>query len=262
MSGTAIIAGTGRLPAILAAGPSRPVVAAMEGFMPDGLAPDLTFRLERLAPLMRELSARDVHRVVFAGAVRRPNLDPAMFDPETAALVPRILGAMQSGDDALLRAVIGVFEDAGFAVCGAGDLLPDLVPETGVLCGDVTPEMERDAAFAARIVGTLGALDVGQGAVVANGLCLAIEALPGTDAMLDWVRATRQGAGGVMFKAPKPEQDRRIDLPTLGPDTVTRAAKAGLRAIAWEAGGVLLLDRAEVLRRATDLGVTLWARAE
>ncbi|WP_435168021.1 LpxI family protein [Falsirhodobacter sp. 1013] len=261
MSRIAIIAGSGALPAAVAAAVTDPVVAAMDGFLPDGLVPDLVFRLERLAPLLRELAARDVERVIFAGAVRRPTLDPALFDPQTAAMVPRILAAMRGGDDGLLRAVVDVFEEAGFEVVGVSDLAPGLVPPEGVLAGALTERDRLDTDRAAQIVGALGSVDVGQGTVVADGLCLAVETLPGTDAMLDWVAATRQGKGGVFFKAPKPEQDRRIDLPTLGVTTIRRAVAAGLSCVAWEAGGVILLDRDALVAEAAEQGITLWARA-
>ncbi|SNX67674.1 hypothetical protein SAMN05878503_101311 [Cereibacter ovatus] len=270
MSGlTALVAGAGALPRHLAqalrqAG-EAPLVAALDGFAPEGLAPDLTFRVERLVPFLRELEARGVSRVTFAGAVSRPRLDPALFDPMTAQMVPRLIGAMQAGDDATLRAVIGIFEDAGFAVAGLAEIAPALVPGAGVLCGAPSDADRRDAARAAAIVAALGAVDVGQGAVVAQGLCLAVEALPGTDAMLDWVAATARrpdpaGAKGVLYKAPKPGQDRRIDLPALGPASVRRAAAAGLAGIAWQAGGVVLLDRDAMLAEAAAAGLFLWAR--
>lgn len=261
MTRTAIIAGMGALPAALAAAIDGKLVAALEGFAPEGLVPDLTFRVERLVPLMRTLQAQDVEHVIFAGAVRRPALDPSLFDPETAALVPRILAAMQGGDDGLLRVIIDVFEDAGFAVVGVKDVAPHLVPATGILTGAPTERDQADATRAADIVAAIGGVDVGQGAVVSGGLCLAVEALPGTDAMLDWVAATRSGTGGVFFKAPKPTQDRRVDLPTLGPATIRRAALAGLSCIAWEAGGVIVLDRETVIADAEAHGITLWARS-
>lgn len=262
---TAIIAGAGRLPAALAAALDQPLICALEGFAPEGLAVDMTFRVERLMPFLRALEDAGVDRVVFAGAVSRPRLDPALFDAATAQMVPRLLAAMQAGDDATLREVIALFAEAGFAIAGVADLAPDLVPGPGVLAGQPTAADQRDAARAEVIVAALGAVDVGQGAVVAQGLCLAVEALPGTDAMLDWVAATARrpdptGAKGVFYKAPKPGQDRRIDLPTLGLATVQRAHTAGLAGIAFEAGGVILLDRAEMQAEAARLGLFLWAR--
>lgn len=266
MSRTAIIAGQGALAPALAAGLDDPLVFALEGFSPD--LPATRFRLERLVPFLDELIAANVSRVVFAGAIRRPRLDPEAFDPRTAQLVPRILMAMQSGDDAALRAVLDIFEESGLEVAGVDQVMPALLPCEGVLAGTPSDADRRDAGRAAEILAATGALDLGQGAVVAQGLCLALETLPGTDAMLDFVaahghlRPNPNGARGVLYKAPKPAQDRRIDLPTLGPDTVARAAKAGLAGIAWQAGAVILLNADEAQRRAEEAGLFLWARGE
>lgn len=268
MTRTAIIAGAGALPAALAAAlPERPFVAALEGFAPAGLTPDLTFRVERLVPFLRALEDAGVTRLCLAGAVQRPRLDPSLFDPATAQMVPRLLAAMGQGDDATLRAVLDIFAEAGFDVAGVEDVAPDLVPGPGVLAGTVTDTDRRDADRAEAIVAALGAVDVGQGCVVQQGLCLAVEALPGTDAMLAGVAALPAGlrpdparGRGLIYKAPKPGQDRRVDLPALGPQTVERAVAAGLGGIAWQAGGVILIDRAAMLAAAQAAGLFLWAR--
>jgi DUF1009 family protein len=272
MTKTAIIAGQGALPGLLVqsleAARTPFLIAEMAGF--PSLVPGqdaIPFRVERLVPFFDQLADAGVTRVCFAGAVRRPRLDPELFDNRTASLVPRLVAAMQAGDDAALRAVIGLFEEFDFEVVGADTLAPDLVPGPGVLTGTVTAADAQDAARAAEIVAGLGALDLGQGAVVAQGLCLAVETLPGTDAMLDFValyveglRPDRAGAKGLLYKASKPGQDRRIDLPALGPGTVRAAARAGLGGIAWAAGSVLLLDRTEMMAEAERLGLFLWSR--
>lgn len=264
MTRTAVIAGQGALaPAVIAA-LDAPLVFALDGFAPDGVdaAP---FRLERLVPFLDSLIDQDVSRVVFAGAIRRPHLNPELFDSRTAQLVPRIMMAMQAGDDGALRAVLDVFQEHGLDITSVAEVAPALIPGEGVLAGEPSAADRRDAERAALILATLGPLDVGQGAVVAQGQCLAIETLPGTAAMLDFaarhhdLRPMPQGARGVFFKAPKPGQDMRIDLPTLGPDSVTQAAAAGLAGIAWQAGGVILLDRDEAIRRAQSAGLFLWA---
>lgn len=264
MSRTAIIAGQGALPAVLAAMLDDPLVYALEGFAPQGVAAG-SFRLERLVPFLEDLARQDVTRVTFAGAIRRPRLEPGAFDTRTAQLVPRILMAMQSGDDAALREVIAVFEEAGFEVASTARIAPSLVPGAGVLAGAPDAHDEKDAIRAAEIVAGLGALDVGQGAVVVRGLCLAIESLPGTAAMIDFAAEHRhilpgEDRAGLLFKAPKPGQDLRIDLPTIGPDTVVHVARAGLRGIAWQAGGVILLDRDRCIAEADEAGLFLWAR--
>jgi hypothetical protein len=284
MKRTAIIAGQGALPIMVSAAmkaqavkaramtvpavDTLALVAALDGFQPDGLVPDMTFRIERLVPFLRDLEAAGVGRVVFAGAVQRPRLDPAMFDPDTATLVPRLLGAMQGGDDATLRVVIALFEEFGFAVAGIADVAPLLVPGVGVLAGQPSAQDEADAARAATIVAALGAVDVGQGAVVQQGLCLGVETLSGTDAMLAAVaalppalRPARGKGRGLFYKAPKPGQDRRVDLPTIGPQTLRAVAAAGLGGIAWEAGGVICLDFPAMQAMATRDGLILWARA-
>jgi hypothetical protein len=245
----------------------RPLVAAVDGFAPEGLTADLRFRVERLVPFLRALARDGIEQVIFAGAVTRPRLDPALFDEGTSALLPRLMAAMAAGDDATLRVVIEVFEEFGFTVVGVDTVAPALLPGAGVLAGTPGPRDEADAARAAQIVAALGAVDVGQGAVVAQGLCLGVEALPGTDALLAQVagigalRPDPARGKGVFYKAAKPGQDRRIDLPTLGPDTMRAAAAAGLGGVAFEAGSVICLDLAEMQRLAGELGLFLWARA-
>lgn len=264
MSKLALIAGRGALPAALVAAlDEAPLVCAMDGFTPDGLGVDLTFRVERLALFLRALDDAGVSRVIFAGAVQRPRLDPALFDPQTATMVPRLMAAMQAGDDATLREVIAIFEDYDMTVIGVEDVAPGLLPQAGVLAGAVTPRDEADAARAETIVAALGAVDVGQGCVVAQGLCLAVEALPGTDAMLAAVAALSpdlRPKGGLFYKAAKPGQDRRIDMPTVGVQTLRRLADAGLSTLCLQAGSVICLDLSAMQAEAQALGLTLWAR--
>ncbi len=264
MTKLALIAGAGGLPAALVAAlPDRPLICALDGFAPAGLTPDQSFRVERLAVFLRWLEDQGVSEVCFAGAVQRPRLDPALFDPATATLVPRLLAAMGQGDDATLREVLAIFAEHGFALKCVTDIAPHLVPGAGVYAGAVSPQDEKDAARAEAIVAALGAVDVGQGCVVAGGLCLAVETLPGTDAMLGFVAqipAALRPAKGLFYKSPKPGQDRRIDLPALGVQTVRNAAAAGLGGIVWQAGGVICLDLSAMQQEAEALGLFLWAR--
>lgn len=263
-----IIAGRGALPAALVAAlPERPLVASLDGFAPDRLTPDLTFRIERLVPFLDLLADRGISHVTFAGAVTRPRLDPALIDPATAQLLPRLMAAMGQGDDATLREVIAIFEEFDLAVVGVADIAPDLLPGPGLYAGTLSPADERDADRAATIVAALGAVDVGQGAVVQQGLCLGVETLAGTDALLASVAALPSGlrpdpalGRGVFLKAPKPGQDRRIDLPTIGAATVDAATDAGLAGLVWMADGVICLDLSAMQARAAAQGLFLWAR--
>jgi len=228
---------------------------------------DKVFRVERLIPFIRSLLAAGIGRVVFAGAAHRPRLDPALFDPLTVQLLPRMMAAMQGGDDQTLRFVVDLFGEEGLEVLGVPDVAPALVPAAGVLAGAVAGVDDRDASRAAAIVAALGTVDVGQAAVVQQGMCLAAEALPGTDAMLGGVatlpatlRPDPARGRGLLYKAPKPGQDLRTDLPTLGPETVAGVAAAGLGGIAWQAGGVICLDLPAMVAGARTHGLFLWAR--
>ncbi|MBP2298570.1 LpxI family protein [Azospirillum picis] len=259
----AILAGGGTLPARIAAavrGQGREVfIVAFDGHTdPETVSglPHLWSRFGAAGTILRRLHDEGVGEVVFAGPVRRPSFTELMPDWRTARFLARV-GTRALGDDGLLRAVVREVEEDGFRVVGLHDLLKDLLTAPG-LVGRHSPDAdaERDIARGVEVARALGALDVGQGAVVQQGIVLAVEAVEGTDAMLDRCGSLRRpGPGGVLVKVKKPKQDRRIDLPTMGLTTVERAAAAGLRGIAIEAGGSLLVDRAAVAEAADRLGL-------
>lgn len=264
MSRIALIAGAGALPAELAAHLDAPLICAPAGVVVEGVAVDLVFAIERLVPFLRALGERDVTEVALAGAIHRPALDPSLFDRETATLVPGMLAALGQGDDATLRWFLVLFEDFGLTVKGLAELAPGLPAPEGVLTarGPSLAETE-DTERARAILSALAPADVGQACVVAGGLCLGIEALYGTDALLADVarnRPTRQPLrGGVLVKRAKDGQDPRADLPAIGPGTVSAAVAAGLSGIAVQAGRTVILRKAETLSAAEAAGLALWA---
>ncbi len=267
----ALIAGEGQLPVQLAnrcASEGRALqVCELEGFPSslsyvDGV---MRFRVEQLGSFLKDLKRRKVTEVVFAGAIRRPRLDPAAIDAETQPFVPRMLRAIQAGDDGALRIVLELFQEHGFRIASAPEVLPDLLPPAGVVSRRApSAAEENDARRGARALYIMSGADVGQALVVSAGQVVAVEAAPGTDWMLGALRA--QGlpdgvpSGGTLVKSPKRGQDRRIDLPTIGPQTVRAAARAGLSAIAIEAGGVMMLDPEACRQRADEAGIALWVR--
>lgn len=259
----AILAGGGTLPARIAdavRGQGREVfIVAFDGHTDratvEGL-PHLWSRFGAAGTIIQRLHEEGVGEVVFAGPVRRPSFSELVPDWRTTRFLARV-GTRALGDDGLLRAVVRELEEEGFRVVGLHDLLKGLLTVAGPV-GRLTPDdqAERDIAHGAKIARALGALDVGQGAVVQQGIVLAVEAVEGTDAMLARCAGlARPGPGGVLVKVRKPQQDRRIDLPTIGVATVENAARAGLRGIAVEAGGSLLIDRSAVAEAADRLGL-------
>lgn len=274
MTAIAIVAGAGALPRLitrsLKASNRDYVIVHFQGV--DGLDwtadhPKIAARFERPGDLFDAMHHHQVSEVVFAGAMNRPPLEQASFDGTLLRYAPKLLPAMGRGDDAVLSIVVEMFLDAGFDVCRADQVVPDLAAISGVLTSTSPSDQDlRDLSRARKIVQTLGSLDIGQGAVVAQGLCLATEALPGTDAMLahvagiDRTRLPRKdGAKGVLFKGPKPGQDFRIDLPAIGPATVELVTQAGMAGIGVEAGGTLILERARTIERAEAAGIFIIA---
>lgn len=268
MARLGILAGQGALPQAIAAAHRDAFFVRLEGVEVD-LPPNEGAQLsyERFGELFERLGAAGVTEVVFAGSLARPQINPARFDAKTMELAPRFLSAMQGGDDGLLRAVIGAFEDHGFAVRGAHEVLDGLTAEAGHLAGPEPSKTDvADATRARDVLEALGPLDVGQAAVAASGMLLGIETVQGTDAMLRFVTETpktlRKGAGGVLVKRPKPGQDLRVDMPAIGPGTIAAAAEAGLAGIVIAAGVVLILERDETIRVAEAAGLFIVAETQ
>ncbi len=261
-----IVAGGGALPRrVLEACRQRGrevYVVALEGStepdLVDDSVPHVWLPLGRAARIFELLREAGVGEVVMAGHLRRPSLAELKPDLATARLAAR-LGLAARGDDGLLRGIVRELEAAGFRVVGAEAIADDLLAPDGLL-GRLAPDAQAqdDIRRGLAVVHALGAADVGQAAVVQQGVVLAVEAVEGTEALLARCGALhREGAGGVLVKAGKPQQERRADLPTIGPETVSQAAAAGLRGIAVEAGTVLVLDREEVVAAADRLGLFL-----
>ncbi len=261
-----ILAGGGPFPgrvaaAALVAG-GRVFVVGLRGFAEPGVIgpfPHAVIRMGAASEILAQLRAAECSDVVLVGPVRRPSLMDLRPDAEGARIMARIGRAAFAGDDGLLAAIVRVLGEEGFRVLGAHEVLTEAVGPHGQM-GRIAPDAAAmaDIERGAAVVCALGQADVGQGCVVQQGIVLAVEAIEGTDAML--ARAAglaRPGPGGVLVKLVKPGQDRRADLPTIGPATLRAAATAGLRGIAFEAGGTLLTDRVACVTEADAAGLFL-----
>ncbi len=219
-------------------------------------------QLELARDLMQQAGVRDV---VIVGGVQRPNLTTLELDAGGLWVVERALSQVQRGDNALLTNVLDYFEAQGFAIVSAADVLAQTRPLQGLLTeATIEPHMQ-DMTRAVEIASHIGALDIGQAAIVARGIVLGVESVEGTDAMLarvgdlsEEVRGTPDARLGVLAKIPKPQQDRRIDLPALGPQTVEGAAHAGLAGIVFEADGVLFEALDACIEQADRAGLFLY----
>ncbi|GBQ15643.1 LpxI family protein [Swaminathania salitolerans] len=222
--------------------------------------PHRIVRLAAAGEILSALREAGCREIVLIGPVRRPALRDLRPDAEGARLMARVGRALFSGDDGLLGALVRIFGEEGFVVRGAHEFLNRSLGHPGIQ-GCVRPDAQamQDIRRGVAVVRGLGALDIGQGCVVQDNLVLAVEALEGTDAMLARAAELRQpGAGGVLVKMLKPGQEKRADMPTLGPRTVENAHRAGLRGIAFEAGGTLLTDPEGCKATADRLGMFLY----
>ncbi|MES2292094.1 MAG: UDP-2,3-diacylglucosamine diphosphatase LpxI [Pseudomonadota bacterium] len=212
---------------------------------------------------LKALAGAEAKDVLLAGRVERPKFSELKLDAKGVMVLPRVIAAARQGDDALLRMLVGLFEDAGFRAVSVAEAAPGLVADEGPL-GRILPgdDHKADIARAFSIVRALGALDVGQAAAVCEGLALAVEAAEGTDAMIarigqlrDNLRGTPQKKRGVLVKALKPTQDTKTDMPVVGVETVRRAAEVGLAGIALESGKSLIVGKRAVAEEADRLGL-------
>lgn len=267
-----LIAGLGELPVAIAenamATGQGVYVLRLKGFEEPGLEKfqGSVVSLGEIGAVMERLKAAGCKDVVFAGNVSRPDFKNLKLDLKGLALLPKVIAEARKGDDSLLRVLVGEFEKNGFRVIGSDATHASLLAPAGLIAGpQPSSSMMQDIQFAAKVAAATGALDIGQGCVVCDGLVLAVEAQEGTDEMLRRcallpvaIRGTREARRGVLVKRPKPAQERRIDLPTTGVSTIELAAAAGLAGIAVEAGGALMLNRARMEQRATEFGLFIY----
>lgn len=261
----AIIAGNGSLPLELARSLSArgsPVfVLGLRGFATRAIKAFPHLFVDMLDPQRILNSLRDVKAsaIVLAGGVNRPGPLAALsiysFFRHRAEL-KRILAG---GDDHLLRSVIRLFEEAGFPVLGVDEIAPDVLAKEGQLGGVPCPHScIADVTVGMEFLNIIGRYDIGQAVIVADGRIIAVEGPEGTDSMLMRIEEMRRNRRirlerdqPILVKASKPAQDRRADLPAIGPNTIRMARKIGLAGIAIASGDVVLLEK-EALLRAAD----------
>ncbi len=272
MAPLGIIAGLGALPvqvaeAAIARGQGV-YVLRLKGFGEPGLArfPGEVGGIAELGKVFKAFRQAGCKQVCFAGVVKRPDFKALKPDMKGMSLLPKAVSAARKGDDALLSFLIQVFEDEGFEIVGADEAAGNLKAPEGLLVGpQPSPAHLEDLKKAALVAQEIGRLDIGQGAIVADGLVLCVEAQEGTDEMLkrcaglpEEIRGNSHARIGVLVKRPKPQQERRIDLPTIGCRTLDGVAAAGLAGIGYEADGALIVDAEAVKTHADSLGLFLY----
>jgi DUF1009 family protein len=272
-----IICGGGAIPLAVAAAVSRRgrrvVLFALRGFV-DAQAvagyPHCWISVGQFGRFRRLARAEGCRDIVLVGGLVRPAIRQVRLDWATLVAMPRIIRAFRGGDDHLLTGIGRILEGDGFRLLGAHEVAPDIVAPAGAL-GRHRPDADaaRDIARGFEMLAALSPFDVGQAAVIGRGHVLAVEAAEGTDAMLQRIVALREAGRvgvprgvGVLVKAPKQRQDRRFDLPSIGPDTVLHAARAGLAGVAIVAGGTIIAEPQRLIEAADAGGLFVLGRAD
>jgi UDP-2,3-diacylglucosamine hydrolase len=268
----ALICGGGTFPGAVADAIARrglrPVMFAIRGWVDPAVVERYAHHwiaLGQAGRFLRLARGEQCREALFIGTLLRPPISKIRLDWHTVRLMPRVVRAFRGGDDRLLSGVARLLEEEGVRIIGVADVAPEIVVPEGVL-GRHQPSVrdQADIARALQMIAALGPFDVGQAAVVANNHVLAVEAAEGTDNMLNRLfelraqrRVTAAPRTGVLVKAPKPNQDRRFDLPAIGPQTVANAARAGLGGIAVAAGGAIIAEPAAMIAAADRAGLFL-----
>lgn len=259
-----IIAGSGDLPRTLinaCIGQGRPFfVLALEDSTHDETIADVPHawvRIGALGKALNILKQEQCEELVLAGRVARPKLSAIRPDLKGTKLLTRLGSNLLTGDDELLSSIVTFLEEEGFRVVGADSVVQDLLTPEGLI-GSNYPDKraQADIEFGAKVARSIGQLDIGQAVIVQNRLVLGVEALEGTDELIRRCALLKpEEKGGVLVKVKKPNQEGRVDLPTIGTRTVELLAEAKFSGIAIEAGASLLLDRRSVARMADQLGI-------
>ena len=213
--------------------------------------------------LFKTLKKQNVEQLLFIGGVSRPDFKDIHFDFGMIRNLPFVFSLTMGGDDSVLTNIVGFVESKGVSIVGAHEIAPELTADRGVLTKKSPSKVDRkDIEKGIKTVLSLGEMDIGQGAVVAREYVLCVEAAEGTDNMLDRAKGLRQwGKGwlnkknGVLVKLPKPNQELRIDMPTIGPKTIELVADAGLNGIAVVENKVLISEKQKTIELANKLGV-------
>lgn len=265
----AIICGGGTFPLTVAEAARRQgrrvVLFPLQGFADPALVekfPHHWMKIGQVGWFLKTARGEGIRDVIMIGSLVRPAIRQLALDWQTLLVLPRVIRAYYGGDDHLLTGVARVFEHHGFRLLGAHEVAPEiLVPEGALGAHQPDDKARADIARGFALLQAIGPYDVGQAVVISQNHVLAVEASEGTDEMLKRVAELRHVGrirarqGGVLVKAPKPGQDRRFDLPSIGPRTISGAVEAGLSGIAVIAGGTIVAEAADVVREADRVGL-------
>lgn len=263
MTKIAIIAGAGSLPLQLAEAciskEIAPFIIALKGQTDSDWLPVFDhewFAMGALDTILGALKSRHIQSLVMAGGIKRPSWSELQLDWVGLKMLTQ-LKLWNAGDDGLLSALVQEIEKHGITVLSVDSLLPSLGTPSGLLTQTTPQEQDsKDIKKGITILREMASLDIGQAVIIQQGLVLGIEAIEGTAALIERCGSLkRPGSGGVLVKLCKPQQDTKVDLPTIGPHTIQQIHQNGLWGIAIEAGKSQIINKTQVIEQANKMGI-------
>lgn len=258
-----IIAGGGDLPKQLIARCKRDgrefCVLAFEGQTDPSTCTDVDYTWVRLGAVGKALSyfkKSGVGEIVLVGPLRRPSWSEIIPDTKGVKWLSKLVKAQ--GDDSMFRIIMNEIESEGFKVIGADDVMGDEIMAPHGVLGKISPSSEllADIKYGIEVAHHIGNADIGQAVVIQQSMVLGIEAIEGTKELVTrCAKYARPGGKPVLIKISKPGQERRVDLPTIGPQTIEQVADSGFAGIAVETGEVQILDMKKSIQKADQLGI-------
>jgi len=262
-----LIAGNGRFPFLVLEAARSQGIDMVVAAIKEETSPDIErqartvhwLSLGQLGKLIKTFKAEGVNKAIMAGQVQHKQIFSGIL-PDLKMM--QVLASLATRNtDSLIGAVARVLEDEGIDLIESTLFLEPLLPRPGVLTKRPPSEVEqKDLEYGYKLARELGRLDVGQTVVVADAACVAVEAMEGTDAVIQRAASLANGRALRVVKLAKPNQDLRFDVPVIGIPTVEVLRLAGATAMAIEAGKTLMIDRDDLLREADAAGITIVAR--
>ena len=214
--------------------------------------------LGQLGKLIKTFKSEGVNHAIMAGQVKHQQIFSSIA-PDLKML-QLLAGLAIKNTDSLIGAVAKTLEAEGIHLMDSTVFLRPLIPDAGVLTARAPFEEERrDLEYGRKIARELGKLDLGQSVAVSDGACIALEAMEGTDAVMERAASIVNGRALRVVKLAKPNQDLRFDVPVIGPSTIRLMARLKVTAVAIEARKTLMIDREELIREADAAGISIIA---
>ena len=266
-----LIAGSGRLPFLVAAGMRaagrRVVMAGLAGLASPRIKDQAdVFRwvsIVRLGAWFGYFRRKDVHEAVMIGGVQKKEIFSPMrllrYIPDmTAVRLWYSTLRVDKRDNTVLLAVADIFRREGIELVSSVKYCHEHLADEGLMTKTPVPRgAEADVEFGWRIARASAKMDIGQSIAVKELDIIAVEAMEGTDAMIRRAGRVCRVGGWTMIKVARPKQDMRFDVPTIGPSTLKNLKDAKCICLVVEAGRTLIVDKPATLALADRLKIAV-----